>query len=121
MGMNKLLIEMFLYLLAGNVMAWYQLQGQFLSGAWGDLFKKSWIPVVTGIPIGYFFWRATTLSYEYFGAVWNLRLIGFGFGTIIFGLMTGIILKELPGWHTIISLILALAIILIQFSNLTLK
>jgi len=119
--MNPTLIKMFAYLLAGNVLAWFQLQGQFFIGPWGVLFKKSYIPVITGIPIGFFFWRATTLSYEYFGAVWNLRLIGFGFGTIIFGIMTAFLLDELPGWHTVISLILAFAIILLQFSNLTLK
>jgi hypothetical protein len=48
-------------------------------------------------------------------------MIGFGMGTFIFGVMTWGILKELPGWHTGISIILAVAIILLQFSNLSLK
>lgn len=116
-----ILIKLFAYLLVANVLAWYQLQGQFLQGWWGELFRKNWVPIITGIPIGWLFWRATTLSYEYFGAVWNLRLIGFGFGTIIFGVMTAMLLREIPAWHTIISLILALTIILIQFSNLSIK
>ena len=52
------------------------------------------------------------------GAVWNIRMIGFGLGTFIFGVMTWAILDELPGWHTSISLVLAAAIIMLQFANL---
>ena len=44
-------------------------------------------------------------------------MIGFGIGTIVFGLMSYYFLKEIPTLKTIICLLLALAIILIQFTN----
>ena len=53
------------------------------------------------------FWLATKLSYEHFGQFWNIRLIGFGMGTIVFGLMTWLILDETPDMKNTISLILA--------------
>ena len=44
-------------------------------------------------------------------------MIGFGVGTIVFGIMSWAILDEIPTLKTIISLLLALAIILIQITN----
>jgi hypothetical protein len=72
---------------------------------------------VFGLPIGYLFFEATRLSYEHFGFTWNIRMIGFGMGTIIFGLMSFLLLKEIPTLKTIICILLALAIILIQITN----
>ncbi len=115
--MSKLTL-MFIYMIIGNVMAWFQLQGQFMGGRFAHIMKQDWTVVVLGIPIGWLFWRSATLSYEYFGAVWNIRLIGFGVGTIIFAILTMSILKELPGWHSVISVILAAVIIMLQFANL---
>ena len=105
-------------LVIANIIAWFQIQGQFMKGSIAQLLSKDWIVVVLGIPIGWMLWRSATLSYQYFGAVWNIRMIGFGLGTFIFGVMTWAILDELPGWHTSISLVLAAAIIMLQFANL---
>jgi hypothetical protein len=58
------------------------------------------------------------MSYEHFGAFWNMRLAGFGIGTIIFGVLAWTLIGEVPTLKTIISLLLALAIILIQITNL---
>ena len=46
-----------------------------------------------------------------------MRLIGFGIGTLIFGIMTWTLIGEIPTLKTIISLLLAVAIILIQITN----
>jgi hypothetical protein len=116
------IITQFIALLfIANIIAWFQIQGQFMSGAWGEWLSKDWVVIVLGVPIGWMLWKTAFLSYQYFGAVWNVRMIGFGMGTFIFGIMTWGILDELPGWHTGISIILAVAIIMLQFSNLTLK
>ncbi len=115
--MTKLSL-MFTYMILGNFLAWFQLQGQFMNGKISELMKQDWTVIILGVPIGWLFWRSATLSYEYFGAVWNIRLIGFGVGTAIFAVLTMAILKELPGWHSIISIILAVVIIMLQFANL---
>jgi len=116
---HNLLTKLISYLVIGNMMAWYQLQGQFLSNPFfKQLFSKDIAVVVLGLPIGWLFWRSATLSYEIFGGVWNVRLIGFGVGTFVFGVMTMLILKELPSWHTVISIVLAAAIIMLQLANI---
>lgn len=111
--------KLIMYLIFGNIMAWYQLQGQFLTNPFfKQLFSKDLAVVVLGLPIGWLFWRSATLSYEIFGGVWNVRLIGFGVGTLVFGIMTMLILRELPTWHTVISIVLAVAIIMLQLANI---
>jgi hypothetical protein len=47
-----------------------------------------------------------------------MRLAGFGIGTIVFGLMAWAMVGEIPTLKTIVCLLLGLAIILIQISNL---
>ena len=47
-----------------------------------------------------------------------MRLAGFGISTLIFGIMAWSMIGEIPTLKTIISLLLALAIILIQVTNL---
>ena len=101
-----------------NIMAWWQLNGQFMSRFKNHWFWTSpeWMALV-GLPIGWLFFQSTKLSYEHFGFAWNIRLIGFGIGTIIFGIMSFVFLKEIPTLKTLICLILAFCIILIQMTN----
>ena len=47
-----------------------------------------------------------------------MRLAGFGISTVVFGIMAWSMVGEVPTLKTIISLLLALAIILIQVTNL---
>ena len=119
--MRSDILQLLVYLLVANTIAWYQIQGQFLKGFWGKALSNDLIIILMGIPIGWLLWKAAAMSYVIFGGVWNIRMIGFGLGTLVFGVMTWSILGELPGWHTIISVILAVAIILLQFSNLNVK
>jgi len=118
--MNPIL-QLILYLFTANVIAWFQIQGQFLTGKAGKLLSTDLAVVLLGIPIGWLLWKSAALSYTIFGGVWNIRMIGFGMGTMIFGILTWSILGETPAWHTTISIILAIAIILLQFSNLTMR
>ena len=73
---------------------------------------------IVGIPVGYMFFWATKFSYEHFGFVWNMRMIGFGVGTIVFGIMSWVMLDEIPTLKTFICILLAIASILIQVTNL---
>ena len=115
--MTKLIMAMVI-LVISNVMAWWQLNAQFTESLRGHWFWSSanWMALF-GIPIGWLFFHSTRLSYEHFGFTWNIRLIGFGIGTVIFGIMSYLFLREIPTLKTIICLLLALSIILIQVTN----
>ena len=114
--MNKLYLSLLMQF-AGGVIAFFQLQGWCV---WPDkpfLRSLSWM-YLTSLAIAPLFFYSTKMSYEHFGAFWNMRLAGFGIGTIIFGVLAWALIGEVPTLKTIISLLLALAIILIQITNL---
>lgn len=100
----------------GGIVAFFQLQGWVV---WNKPWLQSmwWIYGTSLIIAPLFFW-STKWSYEHFGAFWNMRLAGFGVGTIVFGIMAWIFIGEIPTLKTIISILLAMAIILIQITNL---
>ena len=100
----------------GGVIAFFQLQGWVI---WDKPWLKSmWWMYFTSLFIAPLFFYSTKWSYEHFGAFWNMRLAGFGVGTIVFGVMSWFFIGEIPTLKTIISLLLAMAIILIQITNL---
>ena len=103
--------------LVGSIIAFYQLQGQYVLT---DIkfFKSIWWVYLLSIPIAPLFFYSTIWSYEHFGAFWNMRLAGFGIGTLVFGVMAWILIGEIPTIKTIICLLLAVAIILIQVTNI---
>ena len=109
---NKLFIVL-LFSFLGNVLAWLHMNAQF---KW-DWAKETWWIILGGVPISFLFYYSTRLSYEHFGNYWALRPLGFGIATLTFGILTAIFLKELPSFKIWISLILAVAIILLNISN----
>ena len=114
--MSKLLWAISFQIL-GGVFAWIQLQGHY---AWPSikLIKNPVTIISLSLIIAPLYWYSTKWSYEHFGAFWNMRLAGFGIGTIIFGLFTWYFIGEIPTLKTMISLLLAIAIILIQVTNI---
>ena len=115
-GMNKLVMAV-ITLVIVNIFAWFQLNGQFLNDKWPEWLKSKLFVFIVGAPIGMALWYATKWSYEYFGFTWNIRLIGFGLGTLVFGAMSWSLLDEIPTLKTIICLLLAASIVLIQVTN----
>ena len=109
---NKLLIVL-LFSFLGNVLAWLHMNAQF---KW-DWAKETWWIVLGGVPISFLFYYSTRLSYEHFGQYWAIRPLGFGMATITFGILTAVFLKEIPSLKIWISLLLALAIIILNVSN----
>ena len=93
------------------------MQGHY---AWPSvkLMKNPAIIMSLSLVIAPLYWYSTKWSFEHFGAFWNMRLAGFGIGTIIFGLFTWFFIGEIPTLKTMISVLLATAIILIQVTNL---
>ena len=49
--MNQI-TTLIIYLIVANVIAWYQIQGQFLSGKAGQIFSNDFIVILMGVPIG---------------------------------------------------------------------
>ena len=99
-----------------SIIAFFQLQGWVV---WDKPWLKSmWWVYATSIIIAPLFFWSTRWSYEHFCAFWNMRLAGFGIGTIVFGLMAWGLIGEMPTLKTIVCLLLASAIILIQITNL---
>ena len=74
-----------------------------------------------GIPISSCFFYGTKWYYEFFGNYWYVRPIGFGMATLTMGILTWLILNELPDTRTIICLVLSVIIIIIQLSHLIIK
>ena len=112
MNYKALFIGLGLFLL-GQVLAWYQTNGQFIS-TW---IKEHPILVaaIGGIPVGYSYILGTTYLVQAFdGAVWPSRLLGFSMGILAFTTLTLIHLGEAITLKTSVVLILALTIILIQ-------
>ena len=101
----------------GSLIAFYQLQGHYVYPQYKFL-KSMWWVYLTSIPIAPLFFYSTKWSFEHFGAFWNMRLAGFGIGTIVFGFMAWGLIGEMTTLKTIVCLLLALAIILIQVTNL---
>ena len=76
----------------GNCIAWFHMNAQF---KW-DWAKSQWWVLLGGIPISFAFFYSTKYFYEYFNSYWSVRPIGFGIATIIFGVMTTLVLGEIP-------------------------
>ena len=102
--------------IVGSIIAFFQLQGWVV---WNKPWLQSmWWMYLTSLFIAPLFFWSTKWSYEHFGAFWNMRLAGFGVGTIVFGIMAWFFIGEIPTLKTIISILLAAAIILIQVTNI---
>ena len=110
--MNKLYTALILSIV-GNIFAWVHMNAQFRwEWAKGPLFIT-----MMGIPVSWCFYYATRYFVEYFGTQWSMRMMGFGIGTLSFGILTWIFLNEIPTLKIYISLLLALAIILLQLTT----
>ena len=96
----------------GNIFAWFHMNAQF---RW-EWAKAPWWVIVGGIPVSYLFYYSTRMFYEYFGEYWAVRPVGFGMATIVFFIMTGLILNEMPNQRIVVSLILACVILYINLS-----
>jgi len=112
MKSHYILITILIFFM-NNIMIWYQLNGQLVWDFW-----KSWkgitLSLLMGIPITAMFWYATKIGYQGFGNLWSVRLLGFATSMISFPIMTWLYLGEMITLKTIISIVLAIAIMLLQ-------
>ena len=109
--MNKLMASMSLIIIA-NIIVWFQFQGHFWSNKL--IWKSPYFIMLAGAIISPMFWYATKFGYEGFGALWPVRFIGFATSMISFPIMTWLYLGEVITLKTIITIILAIIIMLLQ-------
>jgi|TARA_B100001094_G_scaffold200039_1_gene194109 hypothetical protein len=111
-NLKSLSIGLVLFLI-GQILAWYQTNGQFIS---------SWIKenpllvaLIGGIPVGYSYILGTTYIVSAFnGELWPSRLLGFAMGVVAFTFLAYAHLGETVTTKTLVTLLLAFAIVLIQ-------
>ena len=101
----------------GHLIAWFHMQGQF-KYEWA---RSWWWIILGGIPVSICFFYGTRWYFEHFGSYWYVRPIGFGMATLVFGILTWLLLNQVPDTRTIISLFLSVIIIILQLSHLIIK
>ena len=110
---NKEIIFCILIFFFNNIIIWFQLNSQ-LVWDWAKGYKSMWIMALLGIPISVLFWLCTKIGYEAFGSLWQIRLLGFAISMMTFPVMTWLYLGEVITFKIGISLLLAVAILLLQ-------
>ena len=111
---TKLLLLGFIYFVIGQILIWFQSHLQFFN-SWSK--DHPFLVAVQGIAVSYVSILATKYVAEaYDGLVWPSRLIGFGIGIIIFSGLTWWLLGEKLEMKSIICVILAFVILLIQLN-----
>ena len=102
-----------LFFLVGNVVAWFQFNGQFVWESWKD--KPVLTTTLLGPVMGMCFWYAVKNIVEHTNELWSSKLIGFGVSNFVFAIMTYALLREsILTAKTMSCLFLAAIIIAIQ-------
>ena len=96
-----------------NIFIWYQLNGQLVWNFWKTP-KGIATSLLMGIPITAMFWIATKWGYQGFGRLWPVRFMGFATSMMTFPIMTWLYLGEVMTLKTIITMVLAVIIMLLQ-------
>ena len=99
--------------LLNNILIWYQLNSQ-LVWEWAKGPKSMWLMSLLGIPISLSFWWATKIGYEGFGNLWAVRFVGFATSMLTFPIMTWLYLGEAITLKTLITILLAIIIMILQ-------
>ena len=67
------------------------------------------------MPLTYGFWLTTKYGYDGFGSLWPIRLLGFATGMLTFPFITYWMLGEGITLKTLISILLSISIMILQF------
>ena len=96
-----------------NIIIWYQLNGQLVWEFW-----KTWKGIGTSLllalPITALFWYATKIGYIGFGNLWAVRFMGFATSMLTFPIMTWLYLGETITLKTLVTILLAIIIMILQ-------
>jgi multidrug transporter EmrE-like cation transporter len=110
-NVSNIVIGIFFGILA-QVATFYQLQGP-MKYEW---FKNHyWLTVMMGIPISMLFmFSVKNMIIAFDGQMWPSRLIGFSIGAMVFTYMSWSLFNEPLTLKTLVCLILALGILIVQ-------
>ena len=111
--MIKYIVLTLLSFLLANILVWYQLNSQ-LVWDWAKGTKSMWIMYLLGIPISLLFWYATKIGYIGFGNLWAVRFMGFATSMLTFPIMTWLYLGETITLKTLVTILLAIIIMILQ-------
>ena len=111
--MIKYIIISIIAFVFANILVWYQLNSQ-LVWEWAKGSKSMWIMSLLGIPISLLFWYATKIGYIGFGNLWAVRFMGFATSMLTFPIMTWLYLGEAITLKTLITILLAIIIMILQ-------
>lgn len=101
-----------LYGTIAQIFTFLQLQGNI---KWNWFQKYPIVMLLSAIPLTWLYIKSVEHLVKAFnGEIWPTRLIGFGVGVIVFALMSRFIFNEAINLKTLICLILAFCIILVQ-------
>ena len=108
---NKEILYCVLILFFTQIVIWFQLNAQV---KW-DWFKDNYLLMsILGMPISYALLYSTKYGFEGFGELWPIRLLGFAVGMITFPIITWMVMGEGITLKTLISLMLAAVIMILQ-------
>tara|TARA_B110000238_G_C15741903_1_gene275497 strand:- start:102 stop:446 length:345 start_codon:yes stop_codon:yes gene_type:complete len=110
---NKYIVLAIGIFFLNNILIWYQLNSQ-LVWDWAKGTKSMWIMSLLGVPISLMFWYATKIGYEGFGNLWAVRFMGFATSMLTFPVMTWLYLGEAITLKTLVTILLAFIIMLLQ-------
>ncbi len=111
--MDYRLVVGFLFFLAAQTVAWYQLNSQFVWEFWQG--KAILASLTFSIQVSLLFWYGTANIYAASEELWTCRFLGFASGMVIFPILTWIHLNEsMFTLKTTLCLILASIIMAIQ-------
>ena len=110
---NKYIVLTVGIFLLNNILIWYQLNSQ-LVWDWAKGTKSMWIMSLLGIPISLLIWYCTKIGYSGFGNLWAVRFMGFATSMLTFPIMTYLYLGEAITLKTLITILLAIIIMILQ-------
>jgi hypothetical protein len=113
MAKSHLIILTILIFFFNNIIIWYQLNGQLVWDFW-KTWKGITIALLMGIPITGLFYLATKIGYQGFGTLWPVRFMGFATSMMTFPIMTWLYLGEAITLKTLITILLAIIIMILQ-------
>tara|TARA_R100000541_G_scaffold753_4_gene4364 strand:+ start:8327 stop:8707 length:381 start_codon:yes stop_codon:yes gene_type:complete len=107
----SLVVGMLLFFVT-HIFIWFQINGQFI---WKWFSDNPMLLALLGAPVSYLLILSTKYMVAGFGGLlWPGRLVGFSLGMIVFAILTWLMLGESFSAKTIVSLILAIALVAIQ-------
>tara|TARA_R100000231_G_scaffold139091_2_gene119190 strand:- start:2427 stop:2771 length:345 start_codon:yes stop_codon:yes gene_type:complete len=108
---KEFFISVFIFSIT-QIGVWFLTNGQFIS----NWFKNNpFILSLFGIPITYGYIYATKYAYDAFdGSLWSTRFLGFAVGTLVFAILTYLLLNQGLTLKVAVSLFLAILLLLIE-------